>query len=73
MLVNVQEFNPAEYWNPKLYVDNTLGKVEQKIYYKVSWDKTYQAWIHEVQELKGQFGEQMELYHFPFDRQVIAH
>jgi len=61
----------ADYWNPKLYVDNCVGEPKESIGRTVVYDvNTWEAFIVERRRLKGTFLENLELFHFPFDTQV---
>ena len=62
----------SEYWNPKLYVDNSVGEPKETISCSVVYDvNTWEAFIVERRRLKGTFLENLELFHFPFDTQVL--
>ena len=60
------------YWNPKLYIDNTVGDPKETIWKTVVFNSNQEAFIYERRRIKGVFLENMELNQFPFDTQVTA-
>jgi len=70
--------NPADidwdqYWNPRIYVDNTVDEPQQTVCHSVIYDvNVWEAYIVERHRLKGTFLENLELFHFPFDTQVTS-
>jgi len=69
---NPEAIDWEQYWNPKLYVDNTVDEPQQTVGHTVIYDvNAWDAYIVERHRLKGTFLENLELFHFPFDTQVI--
>jgi len=53
-------------------VDNTVDDPQETIGHTVVYDvNAWQAYIVERHRLKGTFLENLELFHFPFDTQVL--
>jgi len=68
---NPDAINWDQYWNPKIYVDNTVDDPQQTVGHTVIYDvNAWEAYIVERHRLKGTFLENLELFHFPFDTQV---
>ena len=57
-------FDPKCYWNPDLYIENSLGNLNQTIKYKT--EKTANGIrVVEMRTIKGSFWEKLELGEFP--------
>ena len=63
------EFN--KFWNPKLYIENSLGDPKEQIRYRLLYNDKGEAFITEKRVIKGTFMENLELDDFPFDVQVL--
>lgn len=57
-------------WNPKLYIENSLGDPKEQIRHRVIYNDKGEAFIYEKRVAKGTFMENLELDDFPFDVQV---
>ena len=57
-------------WNPKLYIENSLGDPKESIRHKLVFNEKGEAFIYEKRVAKGTFMENLELDDFPFDVQV---
>lgn len=62
------EFNKL--WNPKLYIENSLGDPKEQIRYRLLYNDKGEAFVTEKRVIKGTFMENLELDDFPFDVQV---
>jgi len=68
---NPETIDWSQYWNPQIYVDNTVGDPKETIGRSVLYDiNTWKAFFVQRHRLKGTFLENLELFHFPFDTQV---
>jgi len=68
---NPEAVDWTQYWNPLIYVDNTVGDPKETIARSIVYDVgTWEAFLVERHRLKGTFLENLELFHFPFDTQV---
>ena len=65
---DVVDFNRI--WNPKLYIENSLGDPKEQIRHRVIYNDKGEAFIYEKRVAKGTFMENLELDDFPFDVQV---
>ena len=57
-------------WNPKLYVDNSIGELKEDIWFTMYMSRTGEAYAVERRRVRGNFVENLELQEFPFDIQV---
>ncbi|XP_078324873.1 cys-loop ligand-gated ion channel-like isoform X3 [Crassostrea virginica] len=64
------EFN--KFWNPKLYIENSLGDPKEQIRYRLLYNDKGEAFITEKRVIKGTFMENLELDDFPFDVQDLT-
>lgn len=64
------DVNLESYWNPKLFVENTVGDPKESRWRTLAFTPEGEAYICENQRLKGAFVENLELGDFPFDVQV---
>lgn len=69
-LQNVEDIEWERYWNPKLYVENSLGEPKETVWQTLTFNPKGQATIYERRRIKGCFLENLELGEFPFDTQV---
>ena len=60
----------ARLWNPKLYIENSLGDPKEQIRHRIMYNDKGEAFIYEKRVAKGTFMENLELDDFPFDVQV---
>jgi len=58
------------FWNPNLFIFNTLGEPDEVVWGSMSFDGQGRAMIYEKRMIKGCFLENLELKEFPFDTQV---
>ncbi|XP_064598221.1 cys-loop ligand-gated ion channel-like isoform X2 [Liolophura sinensis] len=61
-----------KYWNPKIYIENTIGDPKEKISYRVLHNDEGHAFVVEKRRVKGVFMENLELDDFPFDVQDLT-
>ncbi|CAD5125780.1 DgyrCDS13991 [Dimorphilus gyrociliatus] len=61
-----------KFWNPKLFIENTIGDPREFIYRNVKYDGDGRATVIEKKRVKGTFLENLELEHFPFDVQDLT-
>ena len=59
-------------WHPQLFIENALGDFEEEITYTVKRSVDQLIYICEHHQVKGQFWEKLELYHFPSDVQELS-
>jgi hypothetical protein len=65
--------NWDKFWNPKLYIHNGIGSLQETITRTIIYDTdTWQAYVAERRRVKGTFIENLELFAFPFDTQDIT-
>lgn len=68
----IQTIDWRKYWNPKLFIENTIGDPREFIYRNVKYDMEGKATVIEKKRIKGTFLENLELQHFPFDVQDLT-
>lgn len=61
----------SDFWLPKLYPDNAVGEPKVVISYSLYFNADQEAFVCEQQRIKATFLENLELYEFPFDTQVV--
>jgi hypothetical protein len=71
-LQNVKQIDWTNYWNPRLYVDNCTGRLNETVWYAVMFNAEMEAYVFERRRVTGTFVEYLELNQFPFDTQVCA-
>ncbi len=60
-------FDPKCYWNPNLYIENSLGNLNSVVKYKT--EKTEKGvFVIEMRTIKGSFWEKLELGEFPLGK-----
>ncbi|KAL4217110.1 hypothetical protein ACF0H5_023565 [Mactra antiquata] len=59
-------------WNPKLYIENSLGDPKEQIRHRIIYNDKAEAFIYEKRVAKGTFMENLELDDFPFDVQDLT-
>ncbi|CAH1788931.1 unnamed protein product [Owenia fusiformis] len=64
--------NLDDYWNPKLFIENTLGEPRETVFHMVVHNTKGEAMVHEKRRAKGLFIENLELNDFPFDVQDLT-
>lgn len=65
-------FDPSKYWNPMIEIENAVGEIKSDVTYKIVIEKNDPSpIIYEMRKVKGTFLENLELYDFPVDVQVI--
>ena len=60
----------ARQWNPKLFIENTIGEPRETAFQMLSHNADGEAYVLEKRRIKGAFLENLELKDFPFDVQV---
>lgn len=63
-------FDANKFWNPLLYIDNSVGDLKTDVWHKVVYDGVDTPMIYEMRKVKGIFLENLELNDFPVDVQV---
>ena len=58
---DITEYDPSKYWNPKLFVENTLKVTQEQIKYEVSKEDDHSV-ITEIRTVKADFWERLELH-----------
>lgn len=61
-----------KFWNPELYVENSLGNPTEEVWTHVSMNDNNEAYLYERRRVKGCFAETLELADFPFDVQDLT-
>ncbi|CAF1388982.1 unnamed protein product [Adineta ricciae] len=69
---NIDSFDPNKFWNPLLYVDNSVGDLKNDTWHKVVYDGIDTPMIYEMRKVKGVFLENLELNDFPVDVQDLS-
>ena len=62
----------SKYWQPKLFIENTIGEPRENAVRTVLHNHDGQAFVVEKRRIKGLFLENLELMDFPFDVQVTV-
>jgi hypothetical protein len=57
----IDEYDPKQHWNPKIYVYNALGELKQQITHTIRKTEFGRTLICEQQKLKGAYYETLEL------------
>ncbi|CAF1042086.1 unnamed protein product [Rotaria sordida] len=65
-------FDANKFWNPLLYIDNSVGDFKNDVWHKVVYDGTDTPMIYEMRKIKGVFLENLELNDFPVDVQDLS-
>jgi len=68
-----QKFNYEnwdESWNPEIFIENSFPETEERVSYCLCYDKQGVAVIEERRIVRGRFFECLELFEYPFDKQV---
>lgn len=63
-------FDANKFWNPLLYIDNSVGDLKNDVWHKVVYNGDDTPMIYEMRKVKGIFLENLELNDFPVDVQV---
>ncbi|XP_074660144.1 cys-loop ligand-gated ion channel-like [Tubulanus polymorphus] len=71
-LEKTQNVDIEHIWNPRIYIENTLGDPKESIYRSVLWNDKGEAFVQEKRRVKGVFLENLELNDFPFDVQDLT-
>lgn len=66
----MEDIDWSEHWDPKIYIDNTVGEPKVSQSRAVVLNDKGEAYVTERRRIKGSFMEQLELFDFPFDVQV---
>ncbi|UJR34994.1 hypothetical protein I4U23_027770 [Adineta vaga] len=69
---DIDSFDPNKFWNPLLYIDNSVGDLKYDIWHKVVYDGIDIPMIYEMRKIKGVFLENLELNDFPVDVQDLS-
>ncbi|CAF1415487.1 unnamed protein product [Adineta steineri] len=65
-------FDASKFWNPLLYIDNSVGDLKNDVWHKVVYDGIDTPMIYEMRKIKGVFLENLELNDFPVDVQDLT-
>jgi len=65
-------FDPKAYWNPELYIENSLGNLNSMVKYKTEKSDDGTIKVIEMRTIKGSFWEKLELGEFPLDIQDLS-
>ena len=71
-LQHIEDMEWEKFWNPKLYVENSLGEPQETIWQTLLFNSRGEATVYERRRIKGCFLENLELDEFPFDTQVTT-
>lgn len=69
-LQHIEDIEWEKFWNPKLYVENSLGEPQETVWQTLMFNSRGEATVYERRRIKGCFLENLELDEFPFDTQV---
>lgn len=69
---DVDCFDPNKYWNPSLYINNSVGDFKNDVWHKIVYDGIDTPMIYEMRKIKGVFLENLELNDFPVDVQDLT-
>lgn len=73
-----------KYWNPNIYIENSLNDTQKNISYKIMKKFTLKKddtedsnsnlkyWLYEYQQIKGHFFQKLKLKYFPLDVQDLS-
>ena len=64
---HLNNFDPKSYWNPDLYIENSLGNLNSSLKYKTEQTENGIKVI-EMRTIKGSFWEKLELGEFPLGK-----
>lgn len=67
-----KKYNRKKDWSPKLFIENAMYDVKEKIKHKVVIIDTDLREITEIRIAKGNFWERIELQNFPLDVQELS-
>ena len=70
--INIDHIDWEKYWNPKVYVENSLGEPRESIWQTLMFNRQGEATVCERRRIKGCFLENLELNEFPFDTQDLT-
>ena len=54
---NIEKYDPAVYWNPKLFIENALSIANEKVIHRIEGKS-----IRETRFIKGTFWERLEIH-----------
>ena len=60
-----------EHWTPESFIQNGGPGVSETVRFQVLYDRSGSAMVEESRLVNGMFAEKLELYDYPFDKQVI--
>lgn len=66
------QFDPKCYWNPELYIENSLGNLNSVVKYGTEETDKGEVLVVEMRTIKGSFWEKLELGEFPLDIQDLS-
>ncbi|CAF0888771.1 unnamed protein product [Rotaria sordida] len=70
--MDIDCFDANKFWNPLLYIDNSVGDLKNDVWHKVVYDGIDIPMIYEMRKIKGIFLENLELNDFPVDVQDLT-
>lgn len=56
-------FDPDKYWIPSIFIENTIGSIQEKIDYKIT-NKGKRKFVSEIRKIKGLFYETLGKFKF---------
>ena len=65
---HMTHFDPKAYWNPELYIENSLGNLNSMVKYKTEKSDDGTIKVIEMRTIKGSFWEKLELGEFPLGK-----
>lgn len=69
--MKIKRYDKKKHWNPMVYIENSLNKLEEKINYILT-DENDVTEVTEIRRIKGLFWERLELANFPIDIQQLS-
>ena len=68
---HMDNFDSKCYWNPELYIENSLGNLNTVVKYKAE-STDYGIFVVEMRTIKGSFWEKLELGEFPLGKYIFT-
>jgi len=71
-LSDIEAFSPEKHWNPRVFIQNSVGDLKENTWHKVEMDANGVPTVFEMRRIKGVFLENLELDDFPVDVQDLS-
>jgi len=71
-LCDIEGFSPEKHWNPRVFIQNSVGDLKENTWHKVEMDPNGVPTVFEMRRIKGVFLENLELDDFPVDVQDLS-